>query len=73
MSGISLSEVLKLPVPERIRLVEAIWDSVAAEPDKIELPAWQAEELDRRLAEFQKDPAAGIPWNEVKQRILNRS
>ncbi len=34
MSAINLSEVLKLPVQERIRIVEAIWDSVAEHPEQ---------------------------------------
>ena len=67
MAAINLSEVLKLSVPERIRLVEA---SVAEHPEKVQLAPWQAEELDRRLAAFQADPAAGIPWAEVRKRVL---
>ncbi|HXO19879.1 MAG TPA: addiction module protein [Thermoanaerobaculia bacterium] len=27
-------------------------------------------ELKRRLAEFEADPAAGSPWEEVRRRIL---
>lgn len=70
MAAITLSEVLKLSVPERIRLVEAIWDSVAEQPEKVQLAPWQAEELDRRLAAYQANPAEGIPWAEVKKRVL---
>ncbi|MCI0749102.1 MAG: addiction module protein [Nevskiales bacterium] len=73
MSAINLSEVLKLPVQERIRLVEAIWDSVAEQPDRIELAPWQAEELDRRFAAYQANPSDGIPWIEVKRRILGNA
>lgn len=70
MSAINLSEVLKLPVQERIRIVEAIWDSVAEHPEQVELLPWQAEELDRRIAAYQANPSEGIPWDEVKRRIL---
>lgn len=70
MSAINLSEIVKLPVQERIRIVEAIWDSVAEHPDQIELLPWQAEELDRRFAEYQAHPSEGIPWEEVKRRIF---
>ena len=35
MSAINLSEVLKLPVQERIRIVEAIWDGVRSTPSKL--------------------------------------
>lgn len=70
MSSVSLSDLLKLPVAERIRLVEAIWDSVAAVPEAIELPAEQRRELDRRLEAYDQDPSAGSIWTEVRSRIL---
>jgi putative addiction module component (TIGR02574 family) len=66
----SLSELLKLPVPERVRLVEAIWDSIAAAPEALELSDAEREELDRRWDAFKRDPAAGSPWADVKARIL---
>jgi putative addiction module component (TIGR02574 family) len=66
----SLSELLKLPVPERIRLVEAIWDSIAAAPDALELSDAEREELDRRWEAFERDPSVGSPWSDVRARIL---
>ena len=70
MSFLSVSELLKLPVAERIRIVEAIWDSIAAVPEAVELSQAQREELDRRWDAFERDPAAGSPWAEVRTRIL---
>lgn len=70
MSAINLDSVLELPVSERIKLVEAIWDSVASDTGAIELPAWQADELDRRMADMERNPTEGAPWTEVKRRIL---
>lgn len=72
MSAINLDTVLELPVSERIKLVEAIWDSVASDTADIELPAWQADELDRRMADMERNPAEGTPWSEVKRRILRK-
>lgn len=72
MSDIEISAVLKLPVGERLRLVEAIWDSIAAHPEAIALSDAEREELDRRWAEFVQDPEAGSPWSEVKARITMR-
>jgi putative addiction module component (TIGR02574 family) len=70
MSQISVAEILKLPLAERIRLVELIWDSIAAVPEAVPIPDELAAELDRRLAEFDADPDAGYPWEEVRTRIL---
>jgi len=64
-----VAEILALPVPERVRLVEAIWDSISAVPEALPLTDWQKEELDRRLAEFEADPDAGSTFEEVFARI----
>src|SRR5437763_7169020 len=66
MKPITLDEVLQLPVSERIRIVEAIWDSIADTPEALELSDEQKVELDRRLAEFEKNPNEGSPWSEVR-------
>jgi putative addiction module component (TIGR02574 family) len=73
MKAIRLSDVLELPIAERLRLVEAIWDSIAEAPEGLELTDAQRAELDRRLAEYERNPDAGSPWPEVRARILKRS
>jgi len=70
---LSIADVLKLSVPERIQLVEDIWDSIAAVPEAVPLTDAQREELDRRLDAYRRDPAAGSPWEEVRARIRGRS
>ena len=64
-----VAEILALPVTERMRLVEAIWDSISAVPDALPLTQWQKEELDRRLAEVESDPDSGATIEEVFARI----
>ena len=68
-----VAEILALPVPERMRLVEAIWDSISAVPEALPLTQWQREELDRRLAEFEADPDAGSTLEDVFARIRRGS
>ena len=64
-----LSEALKLSIPERIQLVEDIWDSIAAVREPLELSKEQEEELDRRLKELDANPGAAIPWEEVIAKL----
>ena len=64
-----IAEILALSVAERVRLVEAVWDSISAVPEGLPLTQWQKEELDRRLAEFEADPDAGSSLEEVFARI----
>ena len=72
MPRVSLADVLSLSVSERIQLVEDIWDSIATETTPPSLTDAQRAELDRRLKAHADDPAAGLPWAEVKQQILGR-
>ncbi|HTO83116.1 MAG TPA: addiction module protein [Methylomirabilota bacterium] len=72
MARIELSELLDLPVSERLRLLEAIWDSIAEWPGTLPLTDAEREELDRRWVEYAKNPIAGSPWPEVKGRLLSR-
>jgi putative addiction module component (TIGR02574 family) len=70
MANISMTDVLELSIPERIQLVEDIWDSIAAVPESIRLTEAQREELIRRLEDYHAHPDEGSPWEEVKRRIL---
>ena len=69
--SIRASDVMKLPIPERIQLVAEIWDSIADTPDQIETTPETIELLRHRLAEYRQNPTASSPWPEVKERILN--
>lgn len=64
-----VTEILALPVEDRVRLVEAIWDSISAVPEALPLTDWQKGELDRRLAELEADPDAGFGLEKVFARI----
>jgi putative addiction module component (TIGR02574 family) len=67
--NVSREELQKLPVTERLELVEELWDSIARDSDQLTLTSPQMEELDRRLADYEKNPEEGVPWEEVRDRI----
>lgn len=68
-----ITEILALSAAERMRLVEAIWDSIVTIPEALPLTQWQKEELDRRLAEFEADPDSGATLEEAFARIRRAS
>jgi putative addiction module component (TIGR02574 family) len=61
-----LSEILRLPLEERIDLLGEAWDAIAATPGDVPIPEWHVQELERRLAE--PDPEY-VPWSEVRDRL----
>ena len=55
-----MSEKLQeLPVEERIRVVEDLWDSIAADQKALPLTPEQKAELDRRLDAYEIDRNRG--------------
>ena len=72
MSSLVTADVLRLSVPERIQLVEDIWDSIAQVPETVSVSAEQKVELDRRLDAYHQNPAEGSPWGMVRERIRSR-
>jgi putative addiction module component (TIGR02574 family) len=67
------SEIRNLPVPERVALVEQIWDSIVEDESQFQLTDAQKAELDRRLAQRASSATRGAEWAEVKKRILGES
>ncbi|MBI5186280.1 MAG: addiction module protein [Nitrospinae bacterium] len=45
----------ELPVDERIKLVEELWDSIASDQKALPLTTEQKAELDRRLDAYEAD------------------
>jgi putative addiction module component (TIGR02574 family) len=66
-----LEELLELPPAERIDLAEKLWDSIGPEYMPPLTPE-QQQEIDRRMAEHQKDPSTAIPWEDVRDWLWSR-
>lgn len=68
--SVLLDQAIKLPIPERIRLVEDIWDSIVAKPESIELTPELKAELERRIEDHRLHPDDFSTWDEVRERML---
>lgn len=62
-------KIRDLPLEERIRLVEDIWDTIAADQQALQLSPEQRKELDRRLAAYRADGERGTSAAPVIERI----
>lgn len=65
MDKIDIDEILKLPIEERLRLVELIWDSIAATPSAVPLGGAHRAVIDERLAEHARAPDDVLSREEV--------
>lgn len=66
------SSIFDLSPAEKLQLVEDLWDDLAATPDAVPIYDWQKQELARRKANLMKNPASGLSWTEVRQRVRSR-
>jgi putative addiction module component (TIGR02574 family) len=68
MSNADVAEILKLPAEERLRLVELIWESLAAEPSDVPLSDAHRAAIDERIAEHERNPDDVVSREEVLAR-----
>jgi putative addiction module component (TIGR02574 family) len=66
------TSIFDLSPAEKLQLVEDLWDDLAAMPEAVPVHDWQKQELARRKANLLKNPASGLSWEEVKERVRGR-
>src|SRR5690554_1965889 len=64
--------IFNLSPSEKLQLVEALWDDLAANPADVPVHNWQMDELARRKANLLRNPASEISWVALKSRVRNR-
>lgn len=72
MKRITATDTLELSIPERIQLVEDIWDTISAKASSVELTDEEKKIIDTRLEKYNQNPALGSPWAEVYKRIASK-
>lgn len=62
----------RLPVEDRLTLVQEIWDTIAADSGAVPLTDAQRVELQERIVEDDANPDDLVPWDHVKASMLSR-
>lgn len=65
----TLNEIVSLNVEDRIRLVQAIWDSIADVQAYDDLTEQQKQELDDRIDDYDLNPDNVLTWDEIKASV----
>lgn len=63
-----LKAALSLPEMQRVLLIDELVESLPPDTGPYSDEEMLAE-LERRHAEFEKDPSIAIPWSEVKRKL----
>jgi putative addiction module component (TIGR02574 family) len=67
----TLSELTSLPVADRLRVVESLWDSIEADAPVTIAPEQHAE-IDRRVQAHEANPDELLTWDEVLDQLRDR-
>jgi putative addiction module component (TIGR02574 family) len=67
-----IPEIDRLSTPEKILLVEDLWDSIASDSSRVPVPPSHTEELDRRLKRYISPPGNLLSLEELQTRIEKR-
>lgn len=62
----------QLSVPERLALVQDIWDSIAEDSERAPLSDELKKEIDRRQDAYEQNPESAIPWEQVEAEAMAR-
>ena len=72
MSTSVIEAARNLPLPERLELLDALWESIIEEGYEPPLTTAQAEELDRRLKAHEQNPDDVVDWQTIKTELNSR-
>jgi putative addiction module component (TIGR02574 family) len=67
--SIELEELRRLPIAEKLRIVELLWDDIAAAEEPFTLHPWHLEEAMRRAAELEANPEIALSRDELWKRV----
>ncbi|WP_083622704.1 addiction module protein [Planktothrix serta] len=64
---VTLNQIISLGIEDRIRLVQDIWDSIAAEQAYPDLTEVEKQELDHRITAYETNPDDVMTWEDIKK------
>lgn len=67
-----LADASRLPVTDRIQLIEALWDTVPADSLPPLTDEWIAE-IRRRSAEYDSGLVQAVPWEQIRAEAIRRA
>jgi putative addiction module component (TIGR02574 family) len=64
------NEIGKLSAAEKFELIDAIWESLEA--DAVSLTEVQRDELDYRIAQYERNPDEVISWEQIRAGLFKK-
>ena len=67
----NMAELSTLPLADKLRAMEVLWESLCSDTRYDPSPAWHAEVLAQRALEVQE--STSVPWAQAKAELSKRS
>lgn len=65
-------DIEKMGPEERLKLIDALWESLRVEPQSVPVAPAHLDELDRRLDDLERNDVGTLTWEEVETRFSRR-
>ena len=66
---IALEQIHRMPLHEKLLVLEAIWEDICREEQNLEVPQWHKDLLDERERLVKEGKAQFVVWEEAKRQI----
>ena len=66
---IKAEEIQRMPLHEKLQVMETLWDDIARHGGDLEMPRWQKDLLDKRQRLVAEGKAEFLDWDVAKQQI----
>ena len=68
MTRLQMSELHKLSVKDKIKVVQTLWDDIAKDQSIDGLPAAHKKILDERIQKMKSGNGVFIPWSDIQNK-----
>jgi len=68
--SIDRSELLALPIEEKLELVALLWDDLGNDSSPLPIPDWAIAQAKQRQNDMKADPACGVSQQEMWRRVV---
>ena len=63
----TITEIRKLPLSEKLQIMEAIWEDLRSQAEAVPIPDWHRKLLDARRKAVDEGHEGVFDWDEVKR------
>ena len=65
----SIAEIKRLPLSEKLQIMEALWEDLRSNADAILVPDWQKDLLNARRRAVEQGQEQVLDWDDVKDSL----